>query len=91
MLPLIKDNVNSPSVVRHTMDIVISTTRKINPTQTPVWTGDQPVYAIAKQIQWLYPDKYGEDKIVVMLGNLSSSFIDQKIIFKRLNSTFVMI
>lgn len=91
MLPLIKDNVNSPSVVRHTMDIVISTTRKINPTQTPVWTGDQPVYAIAKQIQWLYPEKYGEDRIVVMLGNLSSSYIDQKIILKRLNSSFVTI
>lgn len=68
MLPLIKDNVNSPSVVRHTMDIVISTTQKINPGQTPVWTGDQPVYAIAKELQWLYPEKYGEDKLVVMLG-----------------------
>lgn len=68
MLPLIKDNINSPSVVRHTMDIVMSTTQKINPNQTPVWTGDQPVYAIGKQLQWLYPDKYGEDKLVLMLG-----------------------
>lgn len=68
MLPLIKDNINSPSVVRHTMDIVISITKKINPTQTPVWTGDEPVYAIGKQVQWLYPEKYGEDKIVLMLG-----------------------
>lgn len=68
MLPLIKDNVNSPSVVRHTMDIVASATKKLNPTQTPVWTGDQPVYAIGKQIQWLYPDNYGEDKLVLMLG-----------------------
>lgn len=68
MLPLMKDNINSPSVVRHTMDIVISTTKKINPTQTPVWTGDEPVYAIGKQVQWLYPQKYGEDRIVLMLG-----------------------
>lgn len=68
MLPLIKDNINSPAVVGHTMDIVISTTKKINPTQTPVWTGDEPVYAIGKQLQWLYPEKYGEDKIILMLG-----------------------
>lgn len=71
MLPLIKDNINSPSVVRHTMDIVISTTQKINFNQTPVWTGDQPVYAIGKQLQWLYPDKYGEDKLVLMLGKIA--------------------
>lgn len=72
MLPLLKDSVNSPSVVRHTMDIVISITKKINPGQIPVWTGDQPVFAIGKQIQWLYPDKYGEDKLVLMLGKAPS-------------------
>lgn len=83
MLPLIKNKVNSPSVVRHTMDIVISTTKKINPTQTPVWTGDQPVYAIGKQIQWLYPDKYGEDKLVLILGKtIDMTF--RKLFFEKL-------
>lgn len=69
MLPLLKDDINSPAVVMHSMDIVIAGIKKLNPTQTPVMTADEPVYAIAKQIQWTYPEKYGEDKMVVMLGN----------------------
>lgn len=72
MLPLLKDDINSPAVVMHAMDIVIAATRKLNPTQTPVNTADEPVYAIAKQLQWLYPDKYGEDKIVLVLGKYYS-------------------
>lgn len=68
MLPLLKDSINSNSVVRHCLDIIISSTSKINPTQKPVVTGDEPVYARMKTIQWLYPEKYGEDKLVVMLG-----------------------
>lgn len=72
MLPLMKDNVNSPSVIRHTMDmdIVMQITKKLNPEQTPVWTGDEPVYAIGKQFQRLYPDKYDKDKLVHMLGKI---------------------
>lgn len=84
MLPLIKDNINSQTVVRHTMDIVISTTKKINPEQTPVWTGDQPVYAIGKQLQWIYPEKYGEDKLVLMLGNI----ILQKFFYVKVSLLF---
>lgn len=55
------------------MDIIIAATRKLNPLQDIVITGDEPVYPIAKQIQWLYPDKYGEDKIVMTLGNFQFS------------------
>ena len=33
-------------------------------------TVDQPLYAIAKQIQWTWPDLYGEDKFVIMMGGL---------------------
>lgn len=72
MLPLLKDDINSPAVVMHAMDIVTAATKKLNLTQTPVITADEPVYAIAKQVQWLYPDKYGEDKIVLMLGKYFS-------------------
>ena len=38
--------------------------------QTPVLTFDQLLYALAKQIQWKWPEKYGEDKFVLMLGGL---------------------
>ena len=31
---------------------------------------DQPLYAIAKKVQWYWPAVYGEDKVVVLLGGL---------------------
>ena len=31
---------------------------------------DQPIYAIAKQIQWKWTDPLGEKKFVLMLGAL---------------------
>ena len=31
---------------------------------------DQPLFALAKQIQWQYLESYGEDKFVVMFGGL---------------------
>ena len=31
---------------------------------------DQPLFAIAKQIQWKFPNEYGEDNFVVWLGGL---------------------
>ena len=43
---------------------------EVNPGQVSVMSGDQPVYAIGKQVQWHYPDLYGEDKLVMMMGPL---------------------
>ena len=43
---------------------------QVNPGQTPVVTLDQPLFALAKQIQWKWPEKYGEDKMVLMFGGL---------------------
>jgi len=31
---------------------------------------DQPLYDLAKKMQWTFPDVFGEDKFVVMLGGL---------------------
>ena len=42
----------------------------LNPGQTPVITFDQPLYALAKQVQWKWPGEYGEDKYVLMFGGL---------------------
>ena len=33
-------------------------------------TFDQPLYALAKPVQWNWPDEYGEDRYVVMFGGL---------------------
>ena len=41
-----------------------------NTGQTPVLTVDQPLYAIAKKIQWTCPEEYGDRQFVVMMGGL---------------------
>lgn len=51
--------------------LVQKATQFINPSQIPVITFDQPLFAIAKQLkQWTIPNEYGEDRLVVMLGGL---------------------
>ena len=42
----------------------------LNPGQTPVSAADQPIYSVAKQIQWHWLDQYGEEKLVMMFGGL---------------------
>ena len=41
----------------------------LNPGQIPVIAADQPLFALAKQIQWQWPE-YGEDKFIIMFGGL---------------------
>ena len=36
----------------------------------PIITVGQPLYTLAKQIQWSWPASHGEDKFVVMFGGL---------------------
>jgi len=31
---------------------------------------DQPLYAVAKQIQWNFPEKYGEKQFVIIFSGL---------------------
>ena len=40
------------------MEIIFKITNKVNPSQTSVITGDQPVYAIGKQVQWTFPVQF---------------------------------
>ncbi|QQP51545.1 uncharacterized protein LOC103506659 [Caligus rogercresseyi] len=53
-------------MIHHSMDVAKNAVEHMNPGQTPVITFDQPLFALAKQIQWKWPDSYGEDHIVVM-------------------------
>ena len=52
----------STIVVCHTMIIVNTVVEDL--------TRDQPVYMIAKQVQCHYPENYGEDKLLMMMGSL---------------------
>ena len=57
-------------MIRHSMDVVSKAVQSLNPDQVPIITADQPLYTIAKQIQWNWPGTHGEDKLVVMFGAL---------------------
>ena len=57
-------------MILHAMNTVKSSVEFLNPGQTPVITCDQPLYAIAKKIQWQWPETQGERNFVVVLGGL---------------------
>lgn len=44
--------------------------QELNPNQVPVITLDQSLYAIAKLIQWKWPDTHGENHLITILGGL---------------------
>ena len=56
LLPLIPEPVTAPATVRHATKVVMKIVEEVNPGQQPVITGDQPVYALGKQLQWMFPD-----------------------------------
>ena len=70
LLPLFLESAHSITMIKHSMIIVKEAVQHLNPGQKPVLAADQPLYAIAKQIQWTWPTTLGEDHFVVMFGGL---------------------
>ena len=69
LLPLINESINSPAMVKHCMKAIRKIIQHINPNQITIISGDQPVYALLQQIQWKYPNKFG-DNFLIMMGGL---------------------
>ena len=59
--PLVEEQPNSVAMIRHSMNMIKASVDMLNPGQTLVVAFNQPLYAIAKQIQWNWPDLFGED------------------------------
>jgi hypothetical protein len=70
MLPLFHEQAHSVSMIRHSMDVVHAAIAKLNPGQVPVIAFDQPLYTLAKLIQWNWQEFYGENKFVIMFEGL---------------------
>ena len=71
LFPLFRDSAHSVSTVKHGMDLLQKATSYLNPEQSSVVLSvDQPLYAIAKKLQWEFPNIYGEKKFVIMMGGL---------------------
>ena len=52
LLPIWRDESKSPATIKHSLDVIKRAIEFLNPGQTPVATLDQPLYAIAKKLQW---------------------------------------
>ena len=56
------------AMIKHSMDINRQATQFLNSGQIPFLAMDAPLYALAKYIQWKWPNEYGESKYVIMFG-----------------------
>ena len=70
LMPLFYEKAATPAMVKHGMDVIQDAITLVNPGQIPVIAFDQPLFTIAKTVQWKWPDTHGEGKFVVMLGGL---------------------
>lgn len=70
LLPLFLEDAATVAMIRHSLDVIKKVTELTNPGQTPVVAVDQPLFAIAKNVQWKWPLLYGEAKFVIMFGGL---------------------
>ncbi len=65
LLPLLLENAHSVAMILHGMNVANDVVQHLNPGQIPIIAMDQPLFAIAKQIQWNNPNTLGEDHYVV--------------------------
>ena len=56
LLPLFHDKAETPEMIHHGMNLVKKNTEHLNPQQVPVMVVDQPLYDLAKKMQWTFPD-----------------------------------
>lgn len=70
ILPIFKEQAASAAMIRHGMEVIKKAVDHVNPGQAILIAMDLPLFAIGKHIQWAYPDKYGEDKYFLTLGDL---------------------
>ena len=64
------DNAHSAAMIRHSMDRVKTAVQLLNPGQSPVLAADQPLYALAKKIQWTWRAIHGGDHFIIMFGGV---------------------
>lgn len=70
LLPLFREAAHSSAMIKHGMKSVKCAVKLLNSDQIPVITFDQPLYAIAKLLQWREPLTFGENQFIILLGGL---------------------
>ena len=69
LLPMFLENAHSLAMIAHSMKVVKMVIHHVNRSQVPVIALDQPLFALAKQLQWSLAE-FNEDRFVVMLRGL---------------------
>ena len=86
LLPLFREDSKSAAMIKHGMDVVKQAVSHLNSQQTWVRAFEQPLFAIAKQVQRNWKELYEQDFAVVMgalhiemvaLKTLGNSFLTQ--------------
>ena len=85
LLPMFTENAHSLAMIAHSMKVIKASVQHLNPLQTPAIALDQPLYALAKQIQWTLPE-FDEDKFLAMMGGLRIEMASLKILGKWFTS-----
>ena len=62
ILPLWWEDSKSPATVKHLLNVLIQMISYLNLGQTATVKLNQPLYVIAKRIQWLPPNEYSQNK-----------------------------
>ena len=52
------------------INVLQSATEFLNAGQNQVMAFDAPLFALAKFVQWKWPNTYGENKFIAMIGGL---------------------
>ena len=64
------ENAHSLAMIAHAINVIRSAVKHLNPSQIPVVAVDQPMFALAKQIQWKVGGAYDESYVVMSLSGL---------------------
>ena len=85
LLPLLRDQAHDIATIKHVMDRIKEAIEFLNPNQPPVMGADQPLFSLAQQIKWSWPDEYGD--CVLILGGLHTEMAIQNMIGKLLQGS----
>ena len=87
LLPMFIENAHSVAMIAHSLKVIKAAVNQVNPTQIPVVAVDQPLFALAKQIQWTFNEIFNEDQFVIMLGGLHIEMAAFKMLGKWLSGS----
>ena len=65
LLPLINESINSSAIVAHCMRVIRKVIQHLNPAKISIRTGDQPVHALMRQVQWYFPNEFKEQHFFI--------------------------